>query len=212
MTLGIPGEFTESELAFEQEQELAAEDFIDKRTARPYGVTPVIGEQYILDDTKLLLRYPPVASVEHIYIRETYPGAAWSELVATTFDGDGNPTNEGDYELIYPHTGEVQFGSAIAGSEMDYPSDLIDIGDMIRTGARRLKIDYTPNIPIPGNITRAATMFVAWSLYSHFKPERCGVVSAQLTTGVALTYVPELMCNIPQGILDLIDYRMPIWA
>ena len=163
----------------------STEAFIDRETRRAWIVPPITGERYDLIESVVYLRFAPVASVEAVTTRTTLVGDSPVTLLAGV-----------DYELVDPVIGEVQFVAGYRGP---------------RTIAR---ISYTPDLPVPADITRAATLIVAQSLMLALFPDRSGVQKVQADRETAITYFADgLALEVPASAQYILDgYRRPIIA
>lgn len=155
------------------------ETYIDRETRRawfPAG-TQITAERYDLILPVLYLRYRPVTSVQLIQTRSRQIG---DTLYTCT---QGSPGVPGDYELIDANMGEVRFMDGFGAADPQAPR-LTTLA-----GAHSLAfVTYTPNRPVPPDISRCACMIVAHSMYLPLNADRWGLDEVYLDQSTKMTY------------------------
>src|SRR5438309_5624221 len=133
----------------------SVESFIDARTGRvnrrSWLQPAQTNELHRLERNHLALNYAPVTSIAQIQQRTTQVGDTWTTLTAGT-----------EYEMIDTTRGIVQF---VAGH---------------RGFHTLVQVSYTPNSPVPAEITEAALMIVSTSLLRSIKADRLDLSELQL--------------------------------
>lgn len=173
----------------------AAEAYIDRETRKGWLLPPITSERYTLLEPVLYLRSRPVASVQSIETRTTQVGDTLTTLTQGT-----------DYELLDPDRGEVRFVAGYGASDPNAPRMFFAPSIAF--------VSYTPNLPVPADITLAATQIAAASLVLSIYPERAGMTQLQLAENATMQFSQDgfnmLVPATAQRIID--GYRLPIWA
>lgn len=174
----------------------AAETLIDRETRRQWMVPAITGERYDLTLPVLYLTQAPVTSVESIATRTTQVGDTPTTLTAGT-----------DYELIDPTLGQIVFASGYGAADPGAPR--------LQWAPSIAFVSYTPNRPVPADISHVATLICAHSLYMTLNNDRWGIERAQVQ-GVNMTVQYDgaltqlVVPDAAQTILD--SYRLPTWG
>lgn len=152
--------------------------FIDRLTRRGDPLTGAAGwlntaitdEQYeLLGGYQLFLRCVPVTSVESVKIRSHIVGDTDTVLTAGT-----------NYELQDPLRGLIAFSTSY-GRPIFYDSYTAHhrIGFGSSTPYSFAKISYTPNQPVPDDITQATNQLVAHWLTYNINPQQFGLTEVK---------------------------------
>jgi hypothetical protein len=160
----------------------AVETYIDRETRRAWILPPITGERYDLISPTLYLRHRPITSVQSIITRTQALGDTLYTAIAGV-----------DYEVFDLALAQINFSSGYSGPR-----------------AIAL-VSYTPNVPVPSDISLCATLIAANTMTTTLLPDSFGLqkvqfgreTSLQFTDGVTLTVPPQA-----QAILD--GYRYPI--
>lgn len=162
-----------------------AETYIDHVTRRSWNVGSINAERYNLVTSVVYLRYHPVTSVDLVQTRTTAVGDTLYTCIAGT-----------DYELFDANLGQVNFQSGYHG----YNSIAL--------------ISYTPNLPVPTDISRACAMIAGNSMYLHLNPDRWGIIKAEFGQGAMVEYVdPNATLHITPEAQAIVDsYALPVWG
>lgn len=162
-----------------------AEAYIDSRTHRSWLTPAITGEQYTVLTPELRLRQRPIASVESVQTRTTALGDTWLTLTSGT-----------DYEILDAERGLLVFADGYAN----------------RQGRMLAQIAYSPNQPVPADITQAATAIVAASLYPALYPDRNGLTDVQADNQTKVSYgAGRFLLMIPNDAAAILnDWTLPV--
>lgn len=160
----------------------AAEAHIDRETRRSWLLGAITGERYDLVRSVVYLRNAPVSSIQSITRRSDQIGDTPTILTAGV-----------DYELLDPQRGEVHFLSGYRGMHMI------------------AFISYTPNRPVPADISLAAVQIVAATMYPTLFSSRYGM-SEQKVDNIDVKYsVDGTSITVPEIAREIIaSYRLPL--
>lgn len=160
-----------------------AEDLIDRETHRGWLLGPITNEIYDLWQPVIYLRHAPVTSVQSVQTR-----------TLTVADTLQTLTSLVDYELIDANRGEVVL---VSGYWSRHSIALVS---------------YTPNLPVPQDISQAATLIAAYSMTTSIYPDRFGVAQALADQHTRVVYTDDgVSIQIPDTAQAIMDgYRLPL--
>lgn len=176
-----------------------AETYIDRVTRRGWLLPPIVGERHEVLAAEIYLLRAPVASVQAVRLRSRRVGDVATTLVAGS-----------DYELLDADQGLLQLAGGFAA---DYEGAGLpawtSVGPRSGIPSTYVAVDYTPDLPVPGDIALAAAQLVAHWLDLQLDPSRFGVAAVQFGAEVRITYDKAHVDRVvPQEIADtLLGYR-----
>jgi hypothetical protein len=162
---------------------LAASAYIDRETRRGWLVPPITGERYDLRTPTLYLKHHPITSVQSIITRTQAIGDTLYTAIAGV-----------DYEVFDLSLGQINFSSGYSGPR-----------------AVAL-VSYTPNLPVPADISMACTLIAANTMTTAILPDSFGLSKVQFGRETSLAFEDGVTLTVPpqaQAILD--GYRLPVW-
>lgn len=161
----------------------STEVYIDRETNFGWLIPPITAEQYDLHKPYVYLRRAPVTSVQTVQTRTNAVGDVPVTLTANV-----------DYELLDANLGLVTFVSGYWGKFSE------------------ALISYTPNLPVPADITYATTLIVANSLTYTILPDSFGIAQARFGRLTGLTFRESgAVLTVPVAAREILDaYRKRI--
>lgn len=173
--------------------------FIDRETNRSWLTAPITDEQYSLWQSTIYLNSTPVATVERVNVRTGTVGDA------------GQTLTEGvDYELQDPQIGRLVLtgGWASSPSAPSLAPPATTNPDEQRGGGlpSYALVSYTPNAPVPAEISMVATMLVAHWMIGQIDPDRFGAAEYKMADEISITVDdPSKSGAIPPAILHILS-------